>query len=157
MARRRARSLRDASSRRWLLAAGLGSTAGALLHVVVALSGRADWVAFFRAPAIIVQSMRDGGWLGPLSGLAIGALMQIAGCYAFSGAGLLPRLPLLRTALIVLAAIGLLRGLLVPLSLAIQPALIARYQTFDWVATAIWGGIGLCFAMGSVKLFAQQG
>jgi len=148
--------LRDASSRRWLLAAGLGSTAGALLHVVVALSGRADWVAFFRAPAIIVQSMRDGGWLGPLTGLAIGALMQIAGCYAFSGAGLLPRLPLLRTALILLAAIGLLRGLFVPLSLLVHPPLITRYGMFEWVAAAIWGGIGLCFAIGAAVLRAPS-
>lgn len=147
--------MRDASPRRWLLAAGLGSTAGALLHVVVALSGRADWVAFFRAPAIIVRSMRDGGWLGPLTGLAIGALMQIAGCYAFSGAGLLPRLPLLRPGLIVLAATCLLRGLLVPLSLLVHPALITRYERFDGVAAAIWGGIGLCFAIGTARQVAN--
>jgi hypothetical protein len=76
----------------WVLAAAVGCTGGAVLHLVVALSGRADWVEYFRAPTAIVQSMRDGGWLGPLSGLAIAALMQLAGCHALSAAGLVPRL-----------------------------------------------------------------
>ena len=136
-------------SRLWLWAAALGSTGGALLHFVVALSGRADWVAYFRAPAVVVQSVRDGGWLGAMAGVVIGILMQIARLYAFSADGIIPRLPLTRTALIVLAVIGLLRGALVPASLLVQPTLIDRYVTFDWVAAAIWGSIGLCFAMGA--------
>jgi hypothetical protein len=141
----------------WLLAAALGCTGGALLHLVVAVSGRADWVAYFRAPAAIVQSVRDGGWLGPLSGLAIAALMQLAGCYALSAAGLVRHLPLLRTGLVALAAIGLLRGLIIPLSVLADPVLIARYQTFDWVAAAIWGSIGLCFAVGAVQAILSPG
>jgi hypothetical protein len=127
-----------------------------LLHLVVALSGRADWVAYFRAPAAIVQSMRDGGWLGPLSGLAIAALMQLAGCYALSAAGAIRRLPLLRTGLVALATLGLLRGLIIPLSLLAYPALVAGYQTFDWVAATIWGSIGLCFAIGAAGSLSPE-
>jgi len=136
-------------SRLWLWAAAFGSTSGALLHFVVALSGRADWVAYFRAPTVIVQSVRDGGWLGPAAGVAIGILMQIAGLYALSADGVIPRLPLTRAALITLAVIGLLRGALVPASLLLQPTLINRYVPFDWVAAAIWGSMGLCFAVGA--------
>jgi len=141
-------------SRIWLWAAAFGSTSGALLHFVVALSGRADWVAYFRAPAVIVQSVRDGSWWGAMAGVAIGVLMQIAGLYALSADGILPRLPLTRTALIVLAAIGLLRGALVPASLLLQPTLIDRYVTFDWVAAAIWGSMGVCFAVGAASTAA---
>jgi hypothetical protein len=46
------------------------------------------------------------------------------------------------------SAIGLLRGAIIPLSVLAHPALIARYQTFDWVAAALWGSIGLCFGAG---------
>ena len=82
--------------------------------------------------------------------------MQIAGLYALSADGILPRLPLTRTALIVLAAIGLLRGALVPASLLLQPTLIDRYVTFDWVAAAIWGSMGLCFAVGAAHRRASN-
>src|SRR3546814_1308451 len=42
--------------------------------------------------------------------LAIGAILLVWAAYAFSGAGTLPRLPLLRTALIVITAIYLMRS-----------------------------------------------
>ena len=141
------------ASRVWLLTAATGSTIGALLHVVVALSGRADWVAYFRAPAVIVSLVRDGNWLGALAGLIIAALMQVAGLYALAAAGVLPRLPMMQTALAILAAIGTLRGLIIPLSLLFSPTLIDRYVTFDWVAAMIWGGIGICFAVGAAQAF----
>src|SRR3546814_6551981 len=48
--------------------------------------------------------------------LAIGAILLVWAAYAFSGAGTLPRLPLLRTGLVVITVIYLLRALVfVPL------------------------------------------
>ena len=143
------------SSRTWLLIAALGSTLGALLHLVVALSWRADWIAYFRAPAIIVRLVRDGSWLGALVGLVIAALMQVAGFYALAAAGILPRLPMTRTALIFLAVIGMLRGFAIPISLLFSPNLIHRYVMFDWIAASIWGCLGICFAVGAVQTFAR--
>lgn len=141
----------------WLYMAGSGALAGAALHIGVTLSGRADWVAYFRAPEVIVRSMRDGGLLGPVAGLMIGFLMLMAGLYAFSAAGVLPRLPLQRTSVIVLAVIGLGRGLLLVPLIMLRPALLTRLPTFDWVASGIWLSIGLCYAVGAWQLVGRRG
>lgn len=143
-------------SRAWLLVAALGSTIGALLHVVVALSRRADWVAYFRAPAAIIRLVHDGNWLGALIGLLIAALMQLAGLYAFSAAGIVWRLPMMKTALVVLAVIGTVRGLAIPISLLFSPTLIKQYAMFDWVAATIWGSLGICFALGAARTFIGE-
>lgn len=36
---------------------------------------RPDWIAFFQAPAAIVESARNGTWLAPVSGMVITGLM----------------------------------------------------------------------------------
>ncbi len=135
--------------RLWLLVAGFGSTAGALLHVVVVISGRADWYYYFEAPPWVVQSVRDGTWVGPVSGLIIAALMQAAGLFAFSAAGVTVRLPLLKSALVALSVIGILRGLLIVPLLFYRPERMPPLRMFDWVAAIIWALMGFCFSVGA--------
>jgi hypothetical protein len=80
--------------------------------------------------------------------LVIGTILLIWGAYAFSGAGILPRLPLLRTGLIAITAIYLLRALVfVPLHLW-------RPQHSD--SFAIWSSAivlvyGMVYAIGTLK------
>jgi hypothetical protein len=80
--------------------------------------------------------------------LTIAAILLVWAAYAFSGAGSLPRLPLLRTGLVVIAAIYLLRGLIfVPLHLW-------RPQHSD--SFAIWSSLivlvyGAVYAAGTFK------
>ena len=132
--------------RLWPLLAGIGATGGAVLHVVLVISWRPDWYRYFEAPEWVVQSVEEGDWSGPAIGLVIAALIQAAGLFAFSAARLIPRLPLLRAALVTLAAIGILRGLAIfPLVIA-YPELLPRLRPFDWVAAFIWGFLGVCFA-----------
>ena len=80
--------------------------------------------------------------------LAIGAILLVWAAYAFSGAGTLPRLPLLRTALIVIAAIYLLRALV------FVPLHFWRPQHSD--SFAIWSSLivlayGAVYAVGIFK------
>jgi len=95
-----------------LILAGLGNAAAALAHIVAWAIGP-EAVAFLGAPPYIVRSMEEGTAVAPVTIVLIAAVLAIFGAYAFSGAGVLPRLPVLRTALTFIAIIFLLRGLVI--------------------------------------------
>ena len=101
----------------WLIAGGWLSVAAALAHIACILGGP-DWYRFFGAGEGMARAAARGDWAPTLITLFIASVLTVWAAYAFSGAGWLPRLPLLRTGLIVIAAIFLLRALLfVPLNL----------------------------------------
>ena len=118
--------------------------AGAAIHVAAIVFGP-DWYAFFGAPPPIVASARQGTWLAPASTTVIAVLMGLCGAYACSAIGRIRRLPLLRTALAAIAAVCLLRAvILVPLAIH-DPAL---FTAFEVVAALVWGMAGIGFAAG---------
>ena len=120
------------------------SLAGVAIHVA-AIIGGPSWYAFFGAPPQIVASARSGTWLAPVSAAGIAVLMGICGMYACSALGLVRRLPLLRTMLAGIAAICLLRALvLVPLALT-HPELL---NLFEILAALTWGMAGTGFLAG---------
>ncbi|MDO8345937.1 MAG: hypothetical protein Q7T48_22250 [Cellvibrio sp.] len=87
----------------------------ALLHVGIIVGGP-DWYRFFGAGEPMAVMSEQGLWYPAIVTACIAALLFVWSLYAFSGAGLIRRLPLLKTALLVIGAIFLLRGLLaVPL------------------------------------------
>jgi len=109
------------AKQRWVVGsfifAGLGLLAGALLHVVV-LVGGPDWIAFVGAPASVVDSARSGTWLAPVGALSIAVLLALWALYAFSAAGVVRRLPLLRTVLVFISVVFIVRGLIIIPALA---------------------------------------
>ena len=131
----------------WLIVGGWLSVLAALLHIACIFGGP-DWYRFFGAGEGMARAAARGDLRPTLITLAIGAILLIWAAYAFSGAGSLPRLPLLRTGLVVIAAIYLLRGLIfVPLHLW-------RPQHSD--SFAIWSSLivlayGAVYAVGTFK------
>lgn len=131
----------------WLIAGGWLSTLAALAHIACIFGGP-DWYRFFGAGEGMAQAAARGDWTPTLITLFIASVLLVWAAYAFSGAGWLPRLPLLRTGLIVIAAIFLLRALIfVPLNLSIR-------QYSD--AFAIWSSLivlvyGAVYAIGTFK------
>lgn len=95
-----------------LTAGGAGVLMGALLHLVVPIGGP-SWIAFVGAPLSVVQSAREGTWLAPVGALGIAALLTVWALYAFSGAGLIRPLPMLKTVLGAVALIFLVRGAII--------------------------------------------
>jgi hypothetical protein len=95
-----------------LIYATLGTLFGAAAHVW-ALQMGPDMVAFFGAPPSVVGSVVDGTLLAPISIYAIAGLLVIISLYALSALGWFVRLPFLRTVMWVLAAVFIVRGLLV--------------------------------------------
>jgi hypothetical protein len=78
--------------------------------------------------------------------LAIAVTLMLWALYAFSGAGIVRRLPLLRTALILISAVYLLRALaLLPL-LILRPDLV---DSFAIVTSLIVLVYGLAYAIGT--------
>jgi hypothetical protein len=124
----------------WLIVGGWLSVAAALLHIACIFGGP-DWYRFFGAGEGMARAAARGDLRPTLITLAIGAVLLIWAAYAFSGAGSLPRLPLLRTGLIVITAIYLLRGLF------FVPLHFWRPQHSD--SFAIWSSL-IVFAYGAV-------
>jgi hypothetical protein len=128
----------------WLVAAGTLSAAAALLHLAV-IAGGADWYRFFGAGEEMARMAERGSARPAIVTLAIALVLALWSAYAFAGAGLIRRLPLIRTALVVITAIFLMRGLVpVPLLIAGHPALDA-FTLWSSLIVLVYGlayGIG---------------
>ncbi|HMP46063.1 MAG TPA: hypothetical protein PKD99_13260, partial [Sphingopyxis sp.] len=83
----------------WLIAGGWLSVVAALAHVACIFGGP-GWYRFFGAGESMARAAARGDWAPTLITLFIASVLLIWAAYAFSGAGWLPRLPLLRTGLI---------------------------------------------------------
>ena len=97
-------------SRSYLIAAGAVLVVGALVHLA-AIAGGPAWFAALGAPKGLVTLAGTDSLRPAISCVVIAAALLVCAAYAFSGAGLIRRLPLLRPVL-ALIALGLIaRGL----------------------------------------------
>ncbi len=122
------------------------SLAAAALHIACIFGGP-DWYRFFGAGEPIARAAERGSWGPPLITLGIASILAIWAAYAFAGANLLPRLPLMRTALVAISTIYLARGLMV-----FYPPLIGRSDlstAFMLWSSLIVLAIGIAYAIGT--------
>jgi hypothetical protein len=123
----------------WLVAGGWLSIAAALLHLAC-IPGGPDWYRFFGAGEPIARAAERGMWTPHLIAAAIAALLGVAAAYAFSGAGMIRRLPLLRTGLVVISIVYLLRGLVVLAPSAMsRPDLSAQFMLWSSLIVLVFG------------------
>lgn len=129
----------------WLIAAGMLSAAAALLHLAI-IAGGPDWYRFFGAGEGMAR-MAERGLIRPaLITLGIAAVLAIWAAYAFAGAGLIRRLPLMRTALVAITSIYLLRGLVLAPLLAFRPEIVDSFALWSSLIVLVYG---LAFAIGT--------
>jgi hypothetical protein len=134
-------------SNRYLFCVGVAATLGALLHLAI-LFGGADWYAFFGAPNRLVQMARAGNLRAPISCLVIAAILFAFAAYAFSAAGSIRRLPFLRTVLVLVASVLIVRGVVfIPLALW-RPAALASVCNCRGVDAFIVVTSSICLTMG---------
>jgi hypothetical protein len=131
----------------WLLCAGVAAAAGAIVHVAI-LFGGPDWYAFFGAPRALVEMARAGHPRAAISCVVIATILSVFAAYAFSGAGLIRRLPLLRTGLALIGGALVLRGLLFVPLLIWLPGSLSRLCDCRSVDTFIVVTSLLCLLMG---------
>ena len=130
----------------WLILGGALSLAAALLHLAVILGGP-DWYRFFGAGEGMARADERGSWTPALMTLGIAAVLTVWAAYAFAGAGLIRKLPLIRTALVAISAIYLVRGLFI-----FDPALFRRpdlTSSFMFWSSLIVLVYGLAYAVGT--------
>ncbi|MBA3942205.1 MAG: hypothetical protein C0520_13425 [Sphingopyxis sp.] len=131
----------------WLLVGGWLSAVAALLHIACIFGGP-DWYRFFGAGEGMARAAARGEWQPVLVTLIVAAVLLIWAAYAFSGAGSLPRLPLLRTGLVVITAIYLLRALIfVPLNM-VRSTHSSEFALWSSLIVLVYGAV---YAIGTVK------
>ena len=134
----------------WLIAGGWLSLIASLLHVACIFGGP-DWYRFFGAGEAMAQADARGDWAPALMTAAIATILATWAAYAFAGAGLIRRLPLMRTALIAISAIYLARGLfIVPVLAEAQ-----MRSPFNIWSSLIVLGYGIAYAVGTWAAWPQ--
>ncbi|MBL8508641.1 MAG: hypothetical protein JNM11_09225 [Chitinimonas sp.] len=151
---------RTRAPNRYLIAAGIAALAGSLLHLAIPVGGP-SWYAFFGAPDGLVAMARAGHWYPVICCLVIALALLLAAAYAFSGAGMLRRLPWQRTVLLGISAVLVLRGIgFIPLMLW-QPERLADIcncqgvDTFLVITSLLCLSIGMAYALGTRQLWRQ--
>ena len=130
----------------WLIVGGWMSLAAAIVHVACIFGGP-DWYRFFGAGEPIARAAERGSWVPAIMTLGIASILAIWAAYAFAGAGLIPRLPLMRSALVAISLVYLARGLMV-----FYPPLLGRNDlslTFVIWSSLIVLTLGVAYAMGT--------
>lgn len=142
-----------ATDGRTLLTAGaLLSLVAAILHLACIVGGP-DWYRFFGAGEGVAQAAERGEAMPAIITTGIAAVLAIWAAYALSGAGRIVRLPLLRTGLVVISAIYLLRGaMLFTPALWNRPDLSAGFMLWS---SLIVLGYGLIYAVGTWRAWPR--
>jgi uncharacterized membrane protein len=131
---------------RWLVAAALLNGAAALLHLACIMFG-ASWYRFLGAGEGMAQLAEAGHWYPTVSTLVISAMLGVWALYALSGAGVIRRLPLLRTALVAITVVYLLRGI----------GFVALMERFPDNSTTFWlVSSAICLVLGVVHLLGLR-
>lgn len=132
-----------------LTVAGNLSFFAALIHIAIIFGGP-DWYRFFGAGEAMAQMAEERKMYPVFVTLLIASVLTGWGLYALSGAGVIFRLPLLRTCLVLITAVYCIRGIygfFIPVFVS-NPYVDSLGIGF-WVGTsAVCLGIGLLHLMG---------
>lgn len=130
-----------------LAAGGAFSAAIAVLHLAVIAMGPAGY-RYFGAPDEFATMTAQGSFAPAVLTAVFALIFALWAVYGFGGARLIPRPPMVRLGLVLIAAVYLLRGLsAVPEALLLmrtRDAFPPRFFVFS-IASLL---IGLCYAIG---------
>jgi hypothetical protein len=135
-----------------LLAGAALSAIAALLHLCCIFFG-SSWYRFFGAGERMAQ-LSAAGHVGPaIVTTGIATVLMLWSLYALSGAGVIPRLPLIRVGLCTIAGIYVLRGLAGFVIAAVAPG--ERSVAFWCWSSLICLGIGALYLVGTRQVWFQ--
>lgn len=129
-----------------LLGAGLSAIAS-LAHLGCIVFG-ASWYRFFGAGEHMARLAEAGSAQATLITAGIVAVLALWSLYALSGAGVIPRLPLLRLALCLITGVYLLRGVA---GLVLAIAAPGERSVVFWIVSSL-----ICLFFGGVHLVGTQ-
>lgn len=134
--------------KRWFAASAVLLVLLGLAHVA-AIFGGANWYASLGAPDDIVRMARAGKRFPETVSLLIALVCLLWASYAFSGAGLVRRLPLLRTVLALLAAGMIARAVGFIAVLAVSPNALALVCNCRGIDAMVITTSAICLAIGA--------
>jgi hypothetical protein len=112
---------------------------------------------FFGAGERMAQLSSAGDPYPTIVTIAISSILAVWGLYAWSGAGLIVKLPLLKTCLVLITAVYLVRGvvgLFAPF-LTSDPVVHQNSMTFWVVSSVICCVYGMYYLLGTKKLWRE--
>lgn len=140
---------------RRLALAGFSSACVALLHLVIIFVG-APAYRYFGAGEEMARLSEQGSPVPAVVTAALTLIFGVWAAYAFSAAGLLRRLPLLRAALVAIGAVYTLRGLLLgPQALWFFSGHQAEVPPRQLVFSAAALVTGLLYLGGTIQVWAR--
>ncbi|WP_046006444.1 hypothetical protein [Pseudoalteromonas rubra] len=140
-----------------LIIAGCLSFLASLFHLLC-IWGGPDWYLVMGAGQAMADMAAAGDLYPTLITSFIAVMLAIWGVYALSGAGIIIRLPFLKTALILITSIYLLRGiagLFAPFA-STSAAIQQNSTTFWLVSSLICCAYGACYLLGTIKLWGEN-
>jgi putative oxidoreductase len=141
---------------RLLVSGGSLTGVAALLHLAIIFGGP-DWYRFFGAGERMARLAARGSIYPTIVTACIAAILGVWTLYALSGAGVIRRLPFLRLALTLIAAVYLARSILgVPAVMFMNGPYANQLKAkmpFMVVSSAICMVLGLCYAVGAALVW----
>ncbi len=131
----------------YLKLAGFLSFVAAGFHVAITIGGP-DWYRFFGAGEGMALMAEEGRLQPIVITLSIAAVLATWGAFAWSGAGILPKMPCLKVVLCLITSVYLLRGL-AGLMAPFFPGnlLLGQNSTSFWLVSSV-----ICLIFGLVHL-----
>jgi hypothetical protein len=133
----------------YLIAGGVISALIALLHVILTL--KPELYQYFSPGqgSALTQMAEQGSSFTTLATVLLAQIFATWAMYAFSGAGLIRRLPLLHTALIAIGVIYILRAFFLPteINMILNQGYPFRFVVFSTISLAT----GLLYLIGFLK------
>lgn len=131
-----------------LISAGVIASTSGIWHLLCIFGGP-SWFVFARAPQQIIESAQQGTMFAPFGTVIVASLMFACTMFAFSAVGLIRKVPLLKSALITIATLCILRGL-IAIPTFVTPTGLDIWQI---VASTVWFYVGICFVTGIIEQY----
>lgn len=141
------------STEPFLVLAGVLSAIAALLHIGIIIGGPA-WYRFFGAGEEMATMAESGSPVPAIVTFFIALVLSLWALYAFSGAGLMRRLPFLRGGLVIIAAIYLVRGVGAIPVYFIKPEAVDSFLIWSSGIVMLYG---LSYAVGTARRWQELG
>ena len=136
---------------KFLLFAGVLSSVAALLHIAIIIGGP-QWYRFFGAGKELALMAENGSWYPAVITFGIAVVLLIWTLYAFSGAGLIRRLPFLKAGLVVISAIYLIRGIVFIPAYFVKPEIVDEFLVWSSVICLVYG---FSYAIGTKQIWTK--
>lgn len=141
----------DSRPNKPLILGALFSEIAALAHLGCIIFG-GDWYRFFGAGEQMAKMAEAGDSYPTIVTSVLVLILGIWSVYGLSGARLITKLPLLRTALVLISLIYVLRGVSF---VALMPMFPENSITFWLVSSAICLSIGMLYSIGTYQNWSK--